>query len=176
MSAPGPPTCRKITAPLAESGQLQIINGPTAVTGEVRTAVTRGHTRAHQVVILESNGETALYLADMATLHYHLERLAWVTGYDVEPLESIETKRYWQKWAVENDALSSLSTTSRYQRANSDRTAGALRSSRFQCNQLNCLNLTFSGESVCRLPGWRPAFSDRRKRNQRSKRYHCRRG
>ncbi|RME76031.1 MAG: hypothetical protein D6784_06755 [Chloroflexi bacterium] len=41
----------------------------------------------------------------MATLHYHIERLAWVTAYDVEPLESIETKRFWQKWAADHDAL-----------------------------------------------------------------------
>jgi len=91
--------------PLQESGQLKIINGDTQIAGQVRTAVTRGHTRAHQVVILESNGETALFVADLATLHYHFQRLAWVTGYDVEPLESIETKRYWQQWAVERDAL-----------------------------------------------------------------------
>jgi glyoxylase-like metal-dependent hydrolase (beta-lactamase superfamily II) len=91
--------------PLLEAGQMEIINGPTQVTADVRTAITRGHTRAHQVVILESNGETALFIGDMATLHYHLERLAWVTGFDVEPLESIETKRYWQQWAVEKDAL-----------------------------------------------------------------------
>jgi glyoxylase-like metal-dependent hydrolase (beta-lactamase superfamily II) len=84
---------------------MKIINGPTQVTSEVRTAITRGHTRAHQVVLLESNGQNALFIADMATLHYHLERLAWVTAYDVEPLESIETKRYWQQWAVEKDAL-----------------------------------------------------------------------
>jgi glyoxylase-like metal-dependent hydrolase (beta-lactamase superfamily II) len=91
--------------PLPETDQLEIINGDTRVTGEVRTAVAQGHTRAHQVVILESRGETALFVADMSTLHYHLERLAWVTSYDVEPLESIETKRYWQQWAIEKDAL-----------------------------------------------------------------------
>jgi glyoxylase-like metal-dependent hydrolase (beta-lactamase superfamily II) len=91
--------------PLQASGHLKILNGDTRVTGEVRTAITRGHTRAHQVVILESKEETAVFMADLATLHYHLERLAWVTGYDVEPLESIETKRYWQQWAVDRDAL-----------------------------------------------------------------------
>jgi glyoxylase-like metal-dependent hydrolase (beta-lactamase superfamily II) len=91
--------------PLQESGQLKIINGNTRVTSEVRTAITRGHTRAHQAVILESKGESALFVADMATLHYHLERLAWVTGYDLEPLESIETKRAWQQWAIDHDAL-----------------------------------------------------------------------
>ena len=91
--------------PLQGSGQLKLINGPTRVTGEVRTAIARGHTRAHQVVIVESGRETALFVADMTSLHYHFERLAWVTSYDVEPLESIETKRYWQQWAVERDAL-----------------------------------------------------------------------
>jgi glyoxylase-like metal-dependent hydrolase (beta-lactamase superfamily II) len=91
--------------PLEESGQLKLINGNTRVTSEVRTAVTRGHTRAHQVVILESGGETVLFIADMASLHYHLERLAWVPAYDLEPMESIETKRYWQQWVVERDAL-----------------------------------------------------------------------
>lgn len=92
-------------APLQASGHLELLNGNSRITGEVRTAVTRGHTRAHQVVILESQGETALFVADMTTLHYHFERLAWVTGYDVEPLESIETKRYWQQWAIEREAL-----------------------------------------------------------------------
>ena len=91
--------------PLEGSGQLKLINGPTRVTGEVRTAIARGHTRAHQLVIVESGGETALFVADMTSLHYHFERLAWVASYDVEPLESIETKRYWQQWAVERDAL-----------------------------------------------------------------------
>lgn len=91
--------------PLEESGQLKLLNGNTRLTSEVRTAVTRGHTRAHQVVILESGGETALFTADMASLHYHLERLAWVPAYDLEPMESIETKRYWQQWALERNAL-----------------------------------------------------------------------
>ena len=71
----------------------------------MRTAVSRGHTRAHQIVILEDGSQTAVFVADLCTLHYHLQRLAWVTGYDVEPLESIETKRYWQRWLTERDAL-----------------------------------------------------------------------
>ncbi len=91
--------------PLQETGQLQLISGNTSITKHVRTAVTRGHTRAHQVVILEDGGDTAIFMADLATLHYHFQRLAWVTGYDVEPLESIETKRYWQQWALKRNAL-----------------------------------------------------------------------
>ena len=91
--------------PLQETGQLRLISGGVRVTNEVRTAITRGHTRAHQVIILESQGLTAIFVADMTTLHYHLQRLAWVTAYDVEPLESIETKRRWQQWVIDKDAL-----------------------------------------------------------------------
>jgi glyoxylase-like metal-dependent hydrolase (beta-lactamase superfamily II) len=91
--------------PLQESGQLQLISGGVRVTNEVRTAITRGHTRAHQVIILESQGLTAIFVADMTTLHYHLQRLAWVTAYDVEPLESIVIKRRWQQWVIDKDAL-----------------------------------------------------------------------
>lgn len=91
--------------PLQASGHLCLIDGNTRVTGEVSTAIARGHTRAHQVVILESKGETALFMADLTTLHYHLERLAWVPAYDLEPMESIETKRYWRQWLVEREAL-----------------------------------------------------------------------
>jgi glyoxylase-like metal-dependent hydrolase (beta-lactamase superfamily II) len=90
---------------LQENGQLKLISGNTTITGQVRTVVTRGHTRAHQIVILEDGAATAVFVADLSTLHYHLQRLAWVTSYDVEPLESIETKRYWQPWLAKKEAL-----------------------------------------------------------------------
>jgi len=67
--------------------------------------ITRGHTRAHQSVVIESEGEAALYTGDLATLAVHFERLAWLTAYDIEPLETIEPKRRWQHWALEQDAL-----------------------------------------------------------------------
>jgi hypothetical protein len=28
-----------------------------------------------------------------------------MTAYDVEPLITLETKRYWQQWALDHDAL-----------------------------------------------------------------------
>ncbi len=91
--------------PLQATGQLRLLNGDTQVTSEVRTAITRGHTRAHQSVIVESEKEAVLYTGDLATLAIHFERLAWVAAYDVEPLETIESKRRWQRWAMDRDAL-----------------------------------------------------------------------
>ena len=91
--------------PLQAAGQLRLLDGDTHVTTDVHTVVTRGHTRAHQSVVIQSKGEAALYTGDLSTLAVHFERLAWVTAYDLEPLETIESKRRWQRWALERDAL-----------------------------------------------------------------------
>jgi len=92
-------------APLVNSGQMRLIDGDVRLTGEARAVVTRGHTRAHMSVLIESAGLHGLYVADLASYAVHFEKLAWVTAYDVEPLETIETKRRWQQWALERDAL-----------------------------------------------------------------------
>ena len=91
--------------PLEERGQVHLLYGDTRVTSEVRCIITRGHTRAHQSVIIESEGKVAIYLGDLSPLAVMMERLAWVSAYDVEPLETIETKRRIRQWALENKAL-----------------------------------------------------------------------
>jgi hypothetical protein len=44
-------------------------------------------------------------VADLASYAVHFERLGWMTAYDVEPLQTLETKRYWQQWALDSGAL-----------------------------------------------------------------------
>jgi glyoxylase-like metal-dependent hydrolase (beta-lactamase superfamily II) len=91
--------------PLEQSGQLRLLWGDTRLTDQVRVVVTPGHTRAHQCVIVESGGQTAIFLGDAASWPINIERLTWVPAYDVEPLVSIETKRRLALWAVEKNAL-----------------------------------------------------------------------
>lgn len=91
--------------PLQRSGQLRILWGNTRLTPEVRVVVTPGHTRAHQCVVIESQGQTAVFLGDVASWPIHMERLAWVPAYDLEPMVSIETKRNLARWAIEKKAL-----------------------------------------------------------------------
>jgi glyoxylase-like metal-dependent hydrolase (beta-lactamase superfamily II) len=91
-------------APLEEDDRLVLLHGDTAVTDEVRCVVTRGHTRAHQSVLLESDGWRGLFVADMASFAIHLTRTAWLTAYDVEPRENVRTKERWQRWALETGA------------------------------------------------------------------------
>jgi glyoxylase-like metal-dependent hydrolase (beta-lactamase superfamily II) len=86
-------------------GALQILNGDTQITPELRTRTTPGHTRAHQSIIIESRGEAGIFLADAAAWAVSLERLSWIPAFDVEPLVSLETKRSLQRWAANRKAL-----------------------------------------------------------------------
>lgn len=84
---------------------VRLIEGDTRVTDQVRCVVTRGHTRSHQSILIESRGEKVFYIGDMAGRAVYMEKLAWIPAYDVEPLESLETKRRVRDWAVEENAL-----------------------------------------------------------------------
>ena len=91
--------------PLEQSEQLHLINGDTPVTPGVRLVAASGHTRGLQVVVIESGRQTAVFLGDVAFLHWQIEKLAWIAAYDIDPNTNIETKRIWQKWLVERQAL-----------------------------------------------------------------------
>jgi len=90
---------------LYESGQLRLLDGDCEVVSGVSVLKTPGHTPGHSSVRIESGGQHAAFLCDLASLAVHFERLAWMTAYDVEPLVTLETKRAWQGWALETDAL-----------------------------------------------------------------------
>lgn len=90
--------------PLLAEGRMRLLHGDTVITDQVRCVVTPGHTRAHQCVLLESGDWKGLFVGDMAGHAVHMERTAWVTAFDVLPLENIATKQIWQRWALEHDA------------------------------------------------------------------------
>lgn len=91
--------------PLLQSGQMRLLDGETDIMPGLRTVVTPGHTRAHQSVIFEGDGKAAMYVCDLASYAVHFAKLAWMTAYDVEPLVTLESKRLWQRWALQHDAL-----------------------------------------------------------------------
>ena len=91
--------------PLEEQGQLRLLHGDTPVTPEVKCVVTRGHTRAHQSVIIRSGDQAAIYLGDLAPWKENIEKLAWTPAGDVAPMETIETKRAIRQWVLEENAL-----------------------------------------------------------------------
>ncbi len=91
--------------PLLRENVLSLLDGPADITPGVRVVPTPGHTAGHQCVIVDTPGAPTMILGDMATYMIQFARLPWVTAYDVLPLQTIETKRYWQQWAFEQQAV-----------------------------------------------------------------------
>lgn len=91
-------------APLVEEGRLRLLHGDEQITPHLRCVVTPGHTRGHQCVLLRSGEWRGLFAADMASYAVHMAKTAWLTAYDVLPVENIRTKEKWQRWALEHDA------------------------------------------------------------------------
>jgi glyoxylase-like metal-dependent hydrolase (beta-lactamase superfamily II) len=78
--------------PIHECGQFEFVSGEREIVSGISVLPTPGHVPYHQGIKLESDGEIAFYLADLAPTAAHLP-LPWIMGYDVEPLVSLETKR-----------------------------------------------------------------------------------
>lgn len=90
--------------PLVEAGLVDFLDGEQEIVPGIRGIPTPGHTPHHQGLLIESAGEKAFFIADLAPTVAHLP-LAWIMGYDVEPLVTLETKRRILKRAVEEDWL-----------------------------------------------------------------------
>ncbi len=66
----------------------------------VKMIKARGHNRDMMVVTAESRGQTFCFLSDMVPSVAHLQP-TWVPGFDLYPLDSIDTKMVWLTRAVE---------------------------------------------------------------------------
>jgi glyoxylase-like metal-dependent hydrolase (beta-lactamase superfamily II) len=89
---------------VTQAGLWDFVDGPAEITRGVHVEVTPGHTPHHQSVFIESDGETACYLADVCPTSAHLP-LPWIMGYDLEPLVTLESKRGLWSRAREDDWL-----------------------------------------------------------------------
>ena len=79
--------------PLQEAGQLDLVEGETAVTSQITMIETPGHTADHASLVIRDGGQTAVYIGDLVQHRVQLERVAWISAFDVLPLVSLETKK-----------------------------------------------------------------------------------
>jgi glyoxylase-like metal-dependent hydrolase (beta-lactamase superfamily II) len=78
---------------LKEAGVLEFLEGSKAdLLPGISVLTTNGHTHMQQVVKVSDGIETLLYCGDLIPTSSHV-RLAWVMGYDLEPLKLIDEKR-----------------------------------------------------------------------------------
>ncbi len=88
---------------LIKSDQLQPVDGSLVVTGGIRIEPTGGHTRGHQIIIMESQGQMAIHMGDLLPTHAHFNPL-WVMAYDNFPLEAIEQKEALEQMALRQNS------------------------------------------------------------------------
>jgi len=82
---------------LIESGQMQLLQGTQEIVPGISVEVFPGHTRDMQAVIIHSGDKTACYISDLIPTSAHVE-VNWVMGFDLYPLETIESrKRYYSR-------------------------------------------------------------------------------
>ena len=90
--------------PLAETGQLELKPDVYEVVAGLTVEQTRGHNGTMQTVCLRRGGETLYCFADLVPTRYHLSP-AWIMGYDLYPLETLEAKKRLLMLAVEDNWL-----------------------------------------------------------------------
>jgi methylmalonyl-CoA epimerase len=91
-------------APLAEAGVLDLVEDGAEVVPGVRLRRSGGHTMHHQVVMIESDGETAVFAADMYPTSAHVPD-PWLMGYDLYPMDTLAFKRAFAREAIEREYL-----------------------------------------------------------------------
>ena len=90
--------------PLADAGVLDLVDDDAVIMPGVRLRHSGGHTMHHQVVMIESEGETAVFTADMFPTSAHAPD-AWLMGYDLYPMDTLAFKRGFAQEAIAREHL-----------------------------------------------------------------------
>ncbi|HXG90900.1 MAG TPA: MBL fold metallo-hydrolase [Blastocatellia bacterium] len=90
--------------PVAEAGQFDLIDGDAEIVPGIQVIKVAGHNRDLQCVRVNSDGETLFVFADLIPTTAHLPP-AWVMGFDLYPVESVEQKKRIIPQAVKENWL-----------------------------------------------------------------------
>ena len=78
--------------PIADRGQLEMLDGDTELFPGFNLTVTDGHSKGHQIAIFSHGGERIVYLGDLVPTPHHLWP-AVLSSFDFEPETTMERKR-----------------------------------------------------------------------------------
>ena len=78
--------------PLKEIGVLDLFSGEKAITEELTTYPTPGHTPGHTSIIVSSAGERAIITGDLAHHPAQVDRTEWCSGFDGDPAQAVQTR------------------------------------------------------------------------------------
>jgi glyoxylase-like metal-dependent hydrolase (beta-lactamase superfamily II) len=81
-------------APMEESGQWELLDGDGELVPGVELIRAPGHNADMMCVKLSGGGQTAMLLADLVPTTAHLGP-AWIMGFDLYPMQTLENKKKW---------------------------------------------------------------------------------
>lgn len=90
--------------PLESAGLVELVNGDAELFPGISVRLIGGHTRGHQIVLIQAGSEVIAYLADLCPFAAHL-KLLWSMAYDQFPLTVRRTKREILPMAVDEQWL-----------------------------------------------------------------------
>ncbi|MBA7527495.1 putative quorum-quenching lactonase YtnP [subsurface metagenome] len=90
--------------PVKESGQLMLVDGNYEVLPGIKVIMTNGHTKGHQSVLIESEGEKAIYFGDLIPTAFHI-KIPYIAAYDLFPLAVVEKKKEILELAIKEKWL-----------------------------------------------------------------------
>jgi glyoxylase-like metal-dependent hydrolase (beta-lactamase superfamily II) len=88
--------------PLVEAGRMRLIDADAEVAPGVWLRLAPGHTRDMMVITAESDARTFCFLTDLVPTAAHLTP-TWVTAFDLDPLQSVDSKLRWLTDAARGD-------------------------------------------------------------------------
>lgn len=80
--------------PMEATGQWDLLESDATIAPGVEVVQAPGHTLHMQCVKLTGGGKTAFFFADLVPTTAHLP-IAWVMGFDLYPLTTLESKKKW---------------------------------------------------------------------------------
>lgn len=88
--------------PLKESGHLELKEAEYEVVPGLRMETHAGHNRSMQCARLQSDGKTLFGFADLVPTRAHVP-FAWIMGFDLYPVETLEAKKKLLPQAARED-------------------------------------------------------------------------
>lgn len=89
------PAARPLSDPYfaAFKGRMELIEPDTPIARGVRTVAAPGHTPGHMAVMIESDGEALMHMADAAHHPIQTAHPAWSPKFDFDPIQSAQSRR-----------------------------------------------------------------------------------
>lgn len=88
--------------PLVDAGVVTFNDEDVEVLPGISVVRTGGHTMHHQLIRIESEGQTAIFTADLMPTTAHVDE-PWIMGYDLYPMDTLAFKRTFVQEAIERE-------------------------------------------------------------------------